>query len=44
MSKDKETQPVICPDCKTGVRVPTYGVWRCPHCGYVLVGTTSKAR
>jgi ribosomal protein L37AE/L43A len=40
MSKPK-TEPVICPSCKNGVRVPSYGVWRCPHCGYVLIAKTS---
>jgi rubrerythrin len=39
MSKSK-TRPVIW----NGVRVPISGVWRCPHCGYVLVGKTSEAR
>ena len=34
---------MICPSCKSGVRVPNYGVWRCPHCGYVLVGRTGSA-
>ena len=43
MSKPK-TKPMICPSCKNGVRVPNYGVWRCPHCGYVLVGKTGSAR
>jgi rubrerythrin len=33
-----KTVPVVCPGCKNGVRIPPYGVWRCPHCGYVLVG------
>ena len=43
MGKTK-TEPVVCPGCKNGVRVPKYGVWRCPHCGYVLVGKAGSAR
>jgi ribosomal protein L37AE/L43A len=31
-------KPITCPSCGQGVRVVP-GVWRCPHCGYVLVIT-----
>jgi ribosomal protein L37AE/L43A len=34
-------KPIVCPGCKNGVRIPPYGIWRCPHCGYVLIGKTN---
>jgi ribosomal protein L37AE/L43A len=34
----EETEPMICPKRKNGVRLPKRGVWRCPHCGFVLIG------